>query len=63
MFIDVVTCSKSLGNTTDIVDPFLSTLLQMIQVDQIPTNVLIVAGHKISDGTYSTDESTRQVFL
>lgn len=59
----VVTSHKSLPLTTPVKDPFLNRLLQMLQVDQIATNLLIVPGHKISERARVTDPLFLEVFI
>jgi len=49
----------SLPLTTPILDPFLSNLLQMALIEGIPTNCLVVPGHRTRIGRM--EERTEQV--
>jgi len=50
-----------LPDDTHINDPLLSTLIQMIQVERIPTRVLVIPGHAAHHGTASGDDGSEQV--
>ena len=56
-----VTSHNSLPETTAVGDAFLSTLIQMLLVEHIPTNLILMSGHRITEPNFHGD-STRQVF-
>ncbi|KAK2190433.1 hypothetical protein NP493_80g03055 [Ridgeia piscesae] len=59
-FIKSETDHPCLPDDTHINDPLLSTLIQMIQVERIPTRVLVIPGHAAHHGTASGDDGSEQ---
>lgn len=50
-----------LPNDAKICDPFLSTLIQMIQVERQPTNLLLIPAHRACLGKAREEDGSQQV--
>ncbi|XP_067659302.1 uncharacterized protein [Haliotis asinina] len=56
-----VTSHPSLPSHTKICDPFLCTMIQMIQIEGIACNCLIIPGYRVSSGKANTEDGTHQM--
>ena len=60
MYFAVTSCRR-LPDETPVCDPFLSTLLQMVEIDGIPTNILVMPAYRALYGTANYDDRSKQV--
>lgn len=57
----VVTSCPSLPGDTRMNDPFLSTLIQMVQVEYVPTCFLLIPAHRACLGEARYTDGSKQV--
>ncbi|KAL4221519.1 hypothetical protein ACF0H5_019776 [Mactra antiquata] len=57
-----LTKNGSLPADTKMNDPFLSTLIQMIQVDYVPTCILTIPAHRVCTGAARDTDGSLQIY-
>ena len=60
--ISVTKCPELPGDTK-MNDPFLSTLIQMVQVEYIPTCFLLIPAHRVCLGEARETDGSKQVAI
>ncbi|XP_048258708.1 uncharacterized protein LOC124137695 isoform X2 [Haliotis rufescens] len=56
-----VTSHPPIPGHTKICDPFLSTMIQMIQIEGMACNCLITPGYRVTSGKANTEDGTHQM--